>query len=167
MADKVVKKRTSSRSVKKTATRKAPTRASSQVSEGRNPIPFIVLGVFLVIIAISIGFGYTDKGQINVEDTINNRKINATTEEERAVLDNIPVQQKRPSAPNGGLVPTKAKDKSTVKPPVQEVASSTATTTDDLATSTEPLAEETNEADDITEEPAPDTDQATTESVTE
>lgn len=143
MEDKVVRKRTTKKVARRTTARKAPTRVPVENKEGRNLLPFVVLGVFTVVIGISVAVGFSGDGQINVADTINERKNNATTEEERTILETVQVQKQRPAVRNAGLVPSSKVDNSVLPPaPATEVSSSTATST----------SAETDEADSSSED---------------
>ena len=143
MADNVVRKRATRKVATKTV-RKAPTRTESGGEERRNLMPFVAIAVFVLVIGVSVAVGFSDDGEINIEGTINERRISGT-DEEKAALQNIPVQRKRPSAPNGGLVPTTDPNPDSVpKPPVEETASTTATSTDEVLEDGETATTEEN-----------------------
>lgn len=138
MAEPVVRKQATRRAVRKTAPRKAPTyEASGEVSAERSYVKFIVIAVFVLIVGGSVAIGFSDSGQINITNTINNKKEYGTPEEKEQ-LQNIPVQPSRPALPDGGLVPTTAVNPNPPPgPATSEVASTTATTT---STTTESAA---------------------------
>lgn len=147
MAEPVVRKRATRKVARKTTTRKAPTRETAvDVSPERSYFPLIVIGVLILIIGGSVAIGFSDDGQINISDTINNKKIHGT-EEEKAALQNIPVQPSRPALPDGGLVPTTQKNPNPPKPIETDTASTTASSTDATASSTdEVITEEEGDA---------------------
>lgn len=156
MEEKVVRKTTTKRMVRKTAARKAPTQVADTVVRGererRTLLPFAAIGIFVVIVGASIAVGFSDDGQINVENTINNKRQHGT-EEEKQALESIPVQRARPSAPNGGLVPTTDPDPDAPAAAPVEVGTSTATSTDEATEDAEGETEaETAETTETTEE---------------
>jgi len=142
MEEKVVRKTTAKRVVRKTAARKAPTQvADTGAREGRTMLPFVAIGIFIVIVGASVAIGFSDSGQINVENTINYKRDHGT-EEEKQELQNIPVQRTRPSVPNGGLVPTTDPDPGAAVVAPEPVATSTATSTDETIEGSEEGGEE-------------------------
>jgi hypothetical protein len=146
--------------VKKTAAtvRKAPSRAvpaaaSSRLAAAPRRGAPLLLGpvLFLIIVGISAGIGYSDHGSLDVPSAILERKQNATPEE-RAALESVPTQQGN-AAPNGGLVAT---GKPQPEPsPVTASTTESGTSTESTASSTlqEGETASTTEAS-PTEEPA-------------
>ena len=106
-------------------------------------MPFVAIGVFLVIIGVSIGVGFSDVGVIDIQGRIDDKKQNATPDE-LTELNNIPVQRSLPKAPHGGLVPTEIQPTGSPPAPI-ETGTSTATSTDESASSTEAVVEESAE----------------------
>lgn len=158
MAEKVVRKRVAKTATRKTATRKAPSRASSSYSsEEKDVVPFIVLGVFVLVIGISIGVGYLDRGQINVQGTIEYTKEHGT-EEEKQKIENLPVQ-KTNKVRNNGLVPSTGADREKALQALDKQtntgkATTSASSTDETASSTEASAESEQTQEETTEEEA-------------
>ncbi len=166
MEDNVVRKTTARKVVRKTAVRKAPTQAAPEgVRERRTMLPFMAIGVFVVIVGASVAVGFSDDGQINVENTINNKR-DFGTEEEKEALQNIPVQRARPSAPNGGLVPTADPDPGAPAPVPVETGTSTATSTEEGAEASEESSEGET-ADETSETPETETEVAAEAEATE
>jgi hypothetical protein len=137
--------------------RKAPTpfsgkKAAQSKLRKRN----IIIGVVMIIgIGSSAAVGLTDSGQINVNETIearNERVRNNTANNDDVAsgVVEVPVQNTNSALPNGGLVGTgDAQPRVPVTPPVEELATSTATSSDVVASSTEDLSEsEEDEAED-------------------
>ena len=124
----VRKTTTRKRATKATTTRKAPARAPvAPAGEPRrfSYAPFIAVAVFILLLGGSAVIGFSDSGQINVNNTIADRKVSGTPEEQTQVKS-VPVQQTRPTQPLGGLVPSKNKPTPAPEPKV-ESASTTAT----------------------------------------
>lgn len=160
MAEKVIRKR----ATKKVATRrKAPTRATSAPpTEGRNWMPFIAIGIFLVIIGISVGYGFSDQGQIDITQTVNERKVNATPEE-LETLNTLQVQRPpQNNLPNRGLVPVETDAPPPTAAPSAEPISEQATSTEEVATSSDAVSEEAGTSPE-TDESEPTTDEAAVE----
>jgi hypothetical protein len=151
-----VRKTAVKKAVRRTTTKKAPARkttarTTSSVSrkapvvrttktpqsKGASGRTFLIgMIMFLILIGVSVAIGYSDKGPLDVEQTITLRKQNATPEEQQ-VLNNVPTQQQN-TVPNGGLV-------GVGKAPKPVVEESTATTTDETASSTDATASSTEE----------------------
>lgn len=128
--------------------RKAPTPiASTKASRMKRRKQLITAFVVLVIgIGISAVVGFTDKGQIDVQKTIQerNERIRTNTTDERDAntqLIEVPVQNTN-IKPKEGLVGA-GKAKAPAPAPVPVVTSSTtASTTDTVASTTEDIIEE-------------------------
>ncbi len=137
--------------------RKAPTPlAADLVAHTEKKRQFIIVMILLGIgIGASAGVGFLDKGQINVEQTIEarNERIRNNQADERDVLVSqveVPVQDTALQGKvDGGLV---GRGTGGLAPEVEGVASSTATSTDMTASSTETMASST-EADAETARP--------------
>jgi len=146
--DEVEKKVESVPENKKEDNRKAPTpfsqkKASSIKLRKRN---IIIASVMIIGLGSSAAVGLTDSGQINVNQTIEERNErirnnSANTDDTSSSVVEIPVQNTNNSLPNGGLVGSGAPvPRPPATPPVDEVASSTATSTELTATSTDNLS---------------------------
>ena len=145
MAEKVVRKRATKNVATKTTARKAPTRTESSAGDGQRSLaPFIAIGFFALVVGVSVFLGLSDSGQINVADTLQ-QKRDSGTDEEREQLKNIPVQNNKPKVKDGGLVPTTDVNPQVLVPTPADSASSTASSTDASATSTEAVADEGGE----------------------
>lgn len=113
--------------------RRAPTplraERSATAKSRRSLIAAMVF--FVVLTGIGIGIGMSDSGQIDVVAVVNerNERVNRGEVREGESTISVPVQNSD-IRPNGGLVPA---DPSTIPPPVLEAA----TTTDATATSTD------------------------------
>lgn len=162
MAEKEVRKTTTKRAVRRTATRtvparttarqagvgsvrKAPTRVTASGKTRRSSKGLIVgISIFVLLIGASAGIGFSDKGQLNVENIIALRKQNASPEE-KVTLETVPVQQPKNNIPNGGLV---GMDQSELPPPpVVETSSTTnASSTSTVEESSDASASSTEEA---------------------
>lgn len=166
MPEKVVRKTTAKKVVRRTVTktvparstvsktvassvRKAPVRITSTplTSSSRRKTPktiFIGIALFIVLLSASIAIGYSDKGELNVENMISMRKQNATGAEQEA-LSSVPTEQTDSAVPNGGLVGMGQSDPVVVLVVVATSTDSTATST---ATSSETSAitDETTQA---------------------
>ena len=169
MEEKVVRKTTARKSVRKTSIKVAPTTAVvrkttasvsarkapprlSTTSKKRSPLVVIVLGVVLfgALIGVSAMIGLSDKGELDVASAIAKRKEKATPEERQA-LENVPTEQIQPSAPNGGLVGMGQPPPPVVQQPVsttsQTVASTskatTASSSEIVPTSKNPVSNDT------------------------
>lgn len=145
MAEKEVRKTTTKKAVRKTTTkttpassverstvRKAPARIA-KIEEKKQSSAIVFMGggaLFLVLLGVSALIGFSDKGQLDVEGKITERKQSATPEEQE-ILKSVPTEQSKNSVPNGGLVGTG--DSEPVPVPVIEAA----TTTESAATTTE------------------------------
>jgi len=158
MAEKEVRKTTTKRAVRRTASKTVPARstvrkttatsvrkAPSRVAEApatrtvrRSPKAlFAGIFLFLVLLGVSAVIGFSDKGQLDVASAIALRKQGATTQEEKDALENVPTEQAVNALPNGGLV---ALDASEVPPPPPSVVS---TTTENTASSSDATASST------------------------
>jgi len=155
--------------------RKAPTAFASQKHRQKQKQKhFIVIAIILLIgVGASAAVGFTDKGQINVSQVIEerNQRIASGTTDERdgdAQRIEVPVQNTNKQA-NGGLV---GLGTGGAKPqPPTEAASTTATTTDATASSTDlsasstaPNADSATSTQESDQEPAgtqPETEQTT------
>lgn len=159
MAEKTVRKTTAKKAVRRTTTKKVPARTtvartaavparkapvvrtvSTPVrSHGASGRTFLIgMVLFLILLGVSAAIGYSDKGQLDVEQTIAVRKQNATPEEQQ-ILNNVPTQQQQNNIPNGGLIGV---GKSPKPEPVEPVS----TSTDETASSSEVSASSTEEA---------------------
>ena len=152
MEEKVVRKTTVQKSVRRVATktvpartvaktptavlsRKAPSRKSANTSAQKNPFPkvfMIVCVLFLVLMGVSFLIGSTDKGELDVAQKIADRKEHATPEE-KVILENVG-DQKPQGVPTASLTGM-GKDDSVVSP-VETVSTSSTTTTELQATTT-------------------------------
>jgi hypothetical protein len=141
--------------------RKAPTVFASEKNKHKQrQKQFIVIGIILLVgVGASAAVGYTDKGQINVTQVIEerNQRIRTGETDGRDAQTNrveVPVQNTNKTA-NGGLVGLGTGGaKPTPKPPV-DIATSTASSTDSTASSTDAVASSTsptNESASSTEE---------------
>jgi len=131
------------------AARKAPTAiASSKAARKRKKKQNLVVAVMILAgIGASAAVGYTDKGQIDIQKTmeernerIRNNTLNETDNGTQNVI--VPVQNTS-KKPDGGL-----RGSGIVEPPKApepEVASTTATSTDEMASSTDEVASSTDE----------------------
>lgn len=155
MDKKIPRKQPAKKTTRKTVSRKAPTKVAANRArrKNKNVALGVSLVVFCVFVSISIVIGYSDSGQINVSNTISEKKNNGTLEEQEKIK-HIPVQQSQQNIPNGGLIPTSDPDQSTRKVIEQE---STGTSTEQSASSTEASASSTEDVSD-TEQSAEDTD---------
>jgi hypothetical protein len=130
--------------------RKAPTVFASEKNKQKQlQKQFIIIGVILFLgVGTSAVVGYSDKGQINVAQVVEDRnqrvKTGATDESDTATeLVAVPVQNTNKSA-NGGLV---GLGTGGAKPkPSTDTATSTASSTDITASSTKAVASSTNPA---------------------
>ena len=136
--------------VDQSAARKAPTVfAAEKNKQKQRQKQLIIIGVILTLgIGASAAVGYTDKGQINVAQLIEERNKAQRTGDPadsagQANRIEVPVQNTNKTA-NGGLV-GRGTGSAKPKPPV-EIASSTASSTDDTASSTEAVASSTSPA---------------------
>lgn len=151
------------RVVDESSNRKAPTSIRREdISRRRRKKQMIVVGGIMFIgIATSAAVGFTDKGQINVNQTIEarNERIRNNTANEKDIESStveVPVQNTNANTnPNagkadGGLIGI-TPSKGSVPKPVGELVkdTTTASTTEVKATSTEPV--ETEEEVDATE----------------
>ena len=185
MAEKAVRKTTPKKAVRRTTTKKAPARTTATrttaVSARKAPVvrtapaptrpkgasgrTFLIgMVLFLVLIGVSAAIGYSDKGQLDVEQTITLRKQNATPEEQQ-VLNNVPTQQQQNAAPNGGLIGVGKSPKPQPSEPVATSTDETASTSDATASSTEEVIEGSSTWESATEEPMVTGDTAPTEEV--
>lgn len=135
-------------SATKTTTRKAPTVfASEKNKQKQRQTQFVVIAVILIMgVGASAVVGYTDKGQIDVAQVIEeqNQKVrtgNTDGSDAQAGLVEIPVQNTNKAA-NGGLVGL-GTGGSKPKPPV-DTSTSTASSTQNTASSTEAMASSTS-----------------------
>jgi hypothetical protein len=168
--EEVVKRaprRTVSRAPRKTATkkavstettaparRKAPTRIFEEEVKTKKPKrekSLYVSGVLFSLGLLAAAFmGYSDEGQINPSVVIAERNArlsagvgDAAGETAGQASQIIPVQN-TPTVPNGGLVPSKSRPE--VAPVVEEVATTSASSTSDTASTTDDgLSEESEE----------------------
>lgn len=125
--------------------RKAPTSIASQNNKSktkRNQIMFVAV-LLVVGIGGSAAVGFTDKGQINVNQAIeerNERLRNGQLSEKDSQRIIVPVQNSEANKlPDGGLVGfgVGAEPPAPKPEPATTTASSTATSTDETATSTD------------------------------
>ncbi len=166
MPEKVVRKTTAKKTVRRTVTKTVPARSTvskTVASSGRKapvritPAPitasprkktpkpvFIGIALFIVLLGVSVAIGYSDTGELNVENMISLRKQNATGAEHEALLS-VPTEQTDSAVPNGGLVGMGQSDPVVVPAVVATSTDSTATST---ATSSEASVtiEETTQA---------------------
>lgn len=131
-----------------TSERKAPTAlASAQAIRQRRKKQTIVIGVLLVVgIIASAIVGYTDKGQIDVQKTIEarNERIRTNTTDSRDVntsMVEVPVQNTNTTGMADGGFVGYGESVETPKP-ADEVASTTASSTEETVPSTEAEADE-------------------------
>lgn len=125
MEEKVVRKTTVKKSVRKTpvrvatvpattvrktvasvSARKAPSRfvSSSPIRKRSSLLVFVLCFVLLgALTGVSALIGLSDKGQLDVSSTIAKRKEKASPEEKQK-LEAVPTEQAQASTPNGGLV---------------------------------------------------------------
>jgi hypothetical protein len=122
MTEKVVHKTTAKKVVRRTtaktvparsvvsktsapSARKAPVRSVSSSQKKRHSPKILLIGMtlFTLVLGASALIGFSDAGQLNVENAIRERKKNATGEEQVA-LQSVPVEQSKNGTPNGGLV---------------------------------------------------------------
>lgn len=172
MAEKEVRKTVRKRAVRKSAGQTTPARASRAAADdatlrprrkapsrvvveqgapkGRRGIKFVFVGffLFLILLGVSAAIGYTDKGELDVQNTIAAKKESATPEE-KAALDAASVTSAQQSGtPNGGLVGTGAQTPDAGQgavPTPSAVASSSASSTPKVASSS-PAAATTSSA---------------------
>lgn len=135
--------------------RKAPTPIASTEAEKRRSNKQLIIALTIIVVGISASaaVGFTDKGQIDVEGTITfrNEQFRASGNESMV----IPVQNS-PQLPNGGLVglPPGSEESNPPVPVEQsEIATSTATSTEDGTESEEAPIE--SEGEPATEESLP------------
>lgn len=129
--------------------RKAPTLiATGQMVQKKRKKQTIIIGVVLLIgVGLSAIVGYTDKGQIDVQETIEarNERIRTNTTDERDVNTStveVPVQNTNTAGKaDGGLVGRGTGGKKVES--IENVATSTATSSNQTATSTEVVASST------------------------
>lgn len=142
--------------VEKQVQRKAPTpiAAKKARSNARRNQLIVVAVLFFVGVGASAAVGFTDKGQIDVSRTIeerNERIRNGQIDDADKQRIVVPVQNTNNSQkPNGGLVPIPQDQ--LPAPVIEEVASTTASTTDATASSTDEVASSTDEVIEETEE---------------
>jgi hypothetical protein len=150
------------RSNARTPARKAPPR-NTVTASGRGGWlwPGVAVGVFVVVLGISVAIGFSDGGAIDVATTINDRKSTAT-EAERADLASVPVTQSEPVRRRPALVPTTDVDPDipppAPKPAATSTATSTAASTDTAATTTAPVtpdSEVDGSVDEVSEDSGP------------
>ncbi len=125
--------------------RRAPTplRAERQAAKHSSKILVIATVILVIFSGVGIAIGMSDQGEIDVVAVVNERNEKIGRGEVRdgnneAVTQTVPVQN-TDTRPNGGLVPM---DPSEVPPPAVtetpvEVASTTATTTEETVADTE------------------------------
>ena len=128
-------------------TRKAPTTFSTAKPKRRFPRHSVIVGVILLIgVGASAAVGFSDVGQINVNEVIearNQRVLNNSTDERDDVVNSVSVPVQNTNNQNqvdGGLVGI-----GDTTPPPAPAATTTASTTDTTASSTEPVATSTQE----------------------
>jgi len=136
--------------VPEVSNRKAPTSfASEKQRQKQRQKHMIIIGLILVVgIGASAAVGFTDQGQINVTQVIeerNQRVVSGNTDTRDRDSDTVavPVQNTNKAA-NGGLVGL-GTGGAKPTPPV-ETASTTASTTDATASSTDEVATSTTES---------------------
>jgi hypothetical protein len=124
MTEKVVRKTTAKKVVRRTTTktvsatssvtkpvrtttRKAPVKTAVATPKTKRSPKVLIIGfaLFFLVMGVSALIGFSDTGQLNVENTIRDRKQNATGDEKEA-LQSVPTEQAVSGAPNGGLVGT-------------------------------------------------------------
>lgn len=115
-----------------TVARKAPTDIAAWNAAGTRAKRLYAVAsvVFLVIIGVSVGIGYSDKGPIVVSEQFQKR-LEAADESERKVIENITLPKPVDDKPLGGLVGTGKSPAPTPPPPAP-----TASSTEESATST-------------------------------
>ncbi|MFT5849941.1 MAG: hypothetical protein ACI9H6_000769 [Patiriisocius sp.] len=161
MPEKAVRKTTVKKTVRKTAPKKAVSKTASRTVSRRAPTPVAAqkiqsqytqritiagVGVFVIILAVSIFIGFSGDGQISINQTITEQK-EAASPEELDRIESIPVQQAQNTKPDGGLVPSGVPLEK-VAPPVVPTASSTdatASSSDTVASSSDAVSEDVEE----------------------
>jgi hypothetical protein len=155
------------------AERKAPTPISAEgiARKKANRRRVVVAGLVLLGIGSSAAVGFTDSGQIDVLKTIEerNQRIRTNTTDERDAFSSnveVPVQTTNTSnKPDGGL---KGRGTGGTVPEVAPVATSTATSSEDMASSTDSslaTSTDTTVDADAVEEEATETPTPTEESI--
>lgn len=124
--------------------RKAPTiLAEIQAEQKRRKKQIIVVSVMMLLgVGASAGFGYTDKGQIDVQKTIEDRneRIRNNKTDERDVLNShveVPVQNSNNTGKADGGMVGRGTGGKTPQPAVESLATTTATSSEQVASSTE------------------------------
>ncbi len=140
--------------------RKAPTKFSGQkvAKKIKRKRMIVIASVLIIGVGASAAVGLTDSGQIDVQQTIEDRneRIRNNTQDETDTLNStveVPVQNTS-SKPNGGLRGLGVGSAPAPKPePESEVSTSTASSSDEVASSTEEVGgEQGPEADTSDEE---------------
>lgn len=158
MTEKVVRKTTAKKVVRRTttktvsgssstakpvrtATRKAPIKTEVIAPKNRRSPKVLIVGLilFLLVMGVSALIGFSDTGQLNVENTIRERKQNATGDEQ-AALQSVPIEQAGAGAPNGGLVGM-GQTAPEVVVPVATSTDNTSSSSSSLTASSTPSAE--------------------------
>jgi hypothetical protein len=161
---KIAVKKTAAAETTAPARRKAPTRIVEEEVKTKKPRrekSLYVSGVLFGLVLLAAAFmGYSDEGQINPSVVIAERNArlsagvgDATDETAGQVNQVIPVQN-TPTVPNGGLVPSKSRPEAA--PVVEEVATTSASSTSDTASTTDENLEEEG----VAETPTEDTNEA-------
>ncbi len=139
---KVTPSKTAARTTASGAVRKAPARqmpAASVRAHRSSKTLVVVLLAVIIVAGVSAGIGFSDTGAIDVASKIEQRKQNATPEEQER-FEAVPVQHTQTNVPNGGLVGT---GKSVPAPvPEPPAATTSASTTAETASTTEDMAVE-------------------------
>ncbi|MFT7507200.1 MAG: hypothetical protein ACI92I_000340 [Acidimicrobiales bacterium] len=134
--------KTSSKTVTKSAVRKAPTSVPETQKGKINVVVITGVVAFIFFVGVSVFVGVSGEGQISIKETIESQKEGAS-QEERDLIDTIPVQQTRTAVPDGGLVPSGVP---VAEPePVVVVDDTVASSTDAVASSTDEVLQEEQE----------------------
>lgn len=164
MEEKVVRKTTAKKTVRRTpsrtvfartadpistavSTRKAPARVGAYGAKQNQfsfKVFFIVLLLFCVLLWVSALIGFSDKGQLDVAGKIAERKQNASPEDNQAALDAVNTSPAQ-SLPTASSLVGMGKDENTpqANSPVSTSTDATASSTSQTATTTVPTADAT------------------------
>lgn len=153
--EKVIEKKEESPVIKpkESTKRKAPTPISANKIASKKKVRQRIIVGLLVLIGVgsSAAVGLSDEGQIDVMETIEarNERIRTNTTDERDVLvSNLEVPVQNTSAqgkPDGGLVGKGIVEALPVEVPEADLASSTATSSLEIASSTEAMTASSTE----------------------
>lgn len=150
-------KSTASKSVRKTVakqprtTRKAPTTVTKGGTSPRSRlqigwVTYTAMGIIVVAGAASAGIGMSDSGAIDIDGVVNERRAQATPEEQ-ADLNRVSERRGATQAVDGGLVPSENQEsKSRQTTPAASATSSTATSTTATSSDTDAKTATSSEA---------------------